>query len=73
MSQRFNPPPGWPPSPAGWTPPADWRSDPSWPPAPPGWQFWIPEESLAGRAPDVACPALGASVRCARAVGLAGA
>lgn len=36
----FNPPPGWPPMPPGWSPPSGWRPDPSWPPAPPGWSFW---------------------------------
>lgn len=38
---RFNPPPGWPPAPAGWVPAADWRPDPSWGPAPDGWVFWV--------------------------------
>ncbi|WP_246094273.1 hypothetical protein [Streptomyces griseofuscus] len=51
---RFNPPPGWPVPPAGWTPPADWRPDPSWPAAPKGWQLWIPE---GGPAPGI--PAVG--------------
>jgi len=41
---RFNPPPGWPRPPAGWTPPADWRPDPTWPEPPPGWQVWLPDE-----------------------------
>lgn len=36
----FAVPPGWPPAPAGWEPPPDWRPDPTWPPAPSGWQFW---------------------------------
>jgi hypothetical protein len=40
---RFNPPPGWPVSVAGWTPPPGWQPDPSWPPAPPGWQLWVPD------------------------------
>src|SRR5579863_10003128 len=35
MAMRFNPPPNWPPPPAGWQP------DPSWPPEPPGWQLWV--------------------------------
>jgi hypothetical protein len=39
---RFNPPPGWPPTPPGFVPPAGWRPDPSWPFAPPGWQWWVP-------------------------------
>lgn len=38
---RFNPPPGWPPAPAGWTSPAGWQPDPSWPPAPAGWPLWV--------------------------------
>ncbi|WDO07457.1 DUF4041 domain-containing protein [Streptomyces murinus] len=50
---RFNPPPGWPVPPAGWTPPADWRPDPSWPAAPEGWQLWIPEGGPAPGTPAV--------------------
>lgn len=42
---RFNPPPGWPPPPAGWVPLEGWRPDPSWPPAPAGWNFWVFEEA----------------------------
>lgn len=41
--RRFNPPPGWPPAPEGWTPPPGWSPDPSWPDPPPGWQLWITE------------------------------
>jgi WD40 repeat protein len=41
MAPRFNPPPGWPPPPAGWTPFPGWQPDPSWPPPPDGWQLWI--------------------------------
>lgn len=41
MSKKFNPPPNWPPAPAGWTPPEGWRPDPSWGPAPVGWNFWV--------------------------------
>jgi hypothetical protein len=37
---RFNPPPGWPPSPPGFVPPPGWQPDPSWPPVPPSWQWW---------------------------------
>lgn len=37
----FNPPPGWPKPPDGWTPPKGWTPDPSWPDPPPGWQLWI--------------------------------
>lgn len=43
MAWRFNPAPGWPVPPSGWTPPEGWVPDPSWPAAPPGWQFWIEE------------------------------
>ncbi|MGN6300202.1 MAG: GmrSD restriction endonuclease domain-containing protein [Angustibacter sp.] len=38
---RFNPPPGWPAPPAGWTPTDGWQPDPTWPPAPAGWSFWV--------------------------------
>jgi hypothetical protein len=38
---RFNPPPGWPPAPPGWTPPPGWLPPPNLPPAPPGWRFWV--------------------------------
>lgn len=45
MSERghfiFNPPPGWPKPPDGWTPPKGWTPDPSWPEPPSGWQLWI--------------------------------
>lgn len=44
----FNPPPGWPKPPAGWTPPNGWKPDPAWPAPPPGWQLWIPDETPAG-------------------------
>lgn len=46
---RFNPPPGWPQPPAGWTPPPGWKPDPSWPTPPSGWQLWVtdaPAENL---------------------------
>lgn len=43
MAARFNPPPGWPSSPEGWTPPPGWQPDPSWPAPPTGWQLWIEE------------------------------
>lgn len=39
----FNPPPGWPKPPDGWTPPKGWTPDPSWPEPPPGWQLWVAE------------------------------
>ena len=38
---RFNPPPGWPPAPAGWVAPPGWQPDPSWPEPPAGWQLWV--------------------------------
>jgi hypothetical protein len=37
----FNPPPGWPKPPNGWSPPKGWTPDPSWPEPPPGWQLWV--------------------------------
>ena len=40
-SPRFNPPPGWPPAPAGWVAPPGWQPDPSWPEPPRGWQPWV--------------------------------
>lgn len=49
MSARFNPAPGWPPIPDGWTPPPGWQPDPSWPAPPPGWQFWV--EDVPGATP----------------------
>jgi hypothetical protein len=47
MARRFNPAPGWPAPPAGWTPPPGWKPDPAWPPAPPGWQFWVEDDTPA--------------------------
>lgn len=44
---RYNPPPGWPQPPDGWTPPAGWKPDPGWPPIPEGWELWIPDEDSA--------------------------
>lgn len=44
MAYRFNPPPNWPVSEPGWTPPPGWQPDPSWGPVPEGWNFWVPEE-----------------------------
>jgi hypothetical protein len=38
----FNPPPGWPKPPDGWTPPKGWSPDPAWPDLPQGWQLWLP-------------------------------
>lgn len=47
MSERgrliFNPPPGWPKPPDGWTPPKGWKPDPSWPKPPPDWKLWVAE------------------------------
>jgi hypothetical protein len=51
---RLNPPPGWPPVPAGWTPPANWQPDPSWPAPPPGWQLWIEDAAPAAATGRVA-------------------
>jgi hypothetical protein len=52
---RYNPPPGWPPPPPGFTPKPGWEPDPSWPPPPPGWQLWVdddepPAQGWAGQA-----------------------
>ncbi len=44
----FNPPPGWPKPPKGWTPPHGWKPDPAWPAPPPGWQLWIPDGTPMG-------------------------
>lgn len=41
----FNPPPGWPKPPKGWTPPNGWKPDPAWPSPPPGWKLWIPDDT----------------------------
>ncbi len=41
----FNPPPGWPKPPKGWTPPNAWKPDPAWPSPPPGWKLWIPDDT----------------------------
>lgn len=41
---KYNPPPGWPRPPQGWSPPPGWQPDPSWPAPPPGWQLWIADE-----------------------------
>jgi HNH endonuclease len=42
---RFNPPPGWPPVPAGWVPPPGWTPDPTWPDIPNGWQMWTSDQT----------------------------
>jgi len=41
----FNPPPGWPKPPDGWTPPKGWTPDPAWPAPPQGWQLWLPADT----------------------------
>lgn len=38
---KFNPPPTWPPAPAGWEPPPGWTPPADWAPAPQGWVYWI--------------------------------
>lgn len=44
---KFNPAPGWPKAPAGWSPPKGWTPDPAWPQPPPGWQLWIPGDDVS--------------------------
>lgn len=44
---RFNPPPNWPPAPAGWVPPAGWQPPAAWGPAPLGWPLWVQEQAVA--------------------------
>jgi hypothetical protein len=41
VALRFNPAPGWPTPPEGWSPPPDWAPDPAWPPAPARWPLWV--------------------------------
>jgi len=41
---RFNPPPGWPIPPEGWTPPPGWKPDPAWPTPPSGWHLLVPDD-----------------------------
>lgn len=41
---EFNPPPGWPKPPLGWTPPKGWTPDPNWPSPPVGWELWVSRE-----------------------------
>lgn len=45
---RFNPAPGWPAAPEGWTPPPGWQPDPSWPAAPVGWQVMVEDAPAYG-------------------------
>ncbi|MDQ0709022.1 hypothetical protein QFZ52_001674 [Arthrobacter woluwensis] len=60
-AMRFNPPPGWPPVPSGWRPPAGWTPPVDWPAVPPGWNLWTDEaqgaqenlgEDLASSSPE---------------------
>jgi Domain of unknown function (DUF4190)/Septum formation len=46
---RYNPPPGWPPAPEGFSPSPGWQPDPSWPPPPPGWQLWVNDDQAPTR------------------------
>jgi len=54
--QYFNPPPGWPPAPAGWSPPLGWVPPADWPPVPPGWQLWLPMSSAVAPTPPPTRP-----------------
>ena len=65
MTVRFNPPPNWPPPPAGWTPPANWQPDPGWPPAPAGWTLWVDDYPIAPVTPAATSgpPAIAATSR----------
>ncbi|MGO1318000.1 MAG: hypothetical protein ACTMIR_13325 [Cellulomonadaceae bacterium] len=56
MTARFNPAPGWPPTPQGWTPPPGWQPDPSWPAAPAGWQFWVEDAPAVPGVPAPSAP-----------------
>lgn len=47
MGLRYNPPPGWPSAPEGFSPEPGWRPDPSWPSPPPGWQLWVSDDQPA--------------------------
>jgi len=53
---RFNPAPGWPVPPTGWSPPFGWTPDPSWPPAPAGWTFWLQEDPPGEAQPRTPAP-----------------
>ncbi|MFI0718114.1 DUF4041 domain-containing protein [Streptomyces sp. NPDC021224] len=55
---RFNPPPGWPTPPEGWTPPPGWNPDPAWPAPPPGWRLFLPDAG-DGRDVDAGKPETG--------------
>lgn len=45
-TRRFNPPPSWPPVPAGWEPPTSWVPPSDWPALPAGWSLWIEDEPI---------------------------
>jgi len=59
---RFNPPPNWPPAPAGWTPPAGWEPDVAWGPLPPGWPLWVEAKQRSWFARHKVLSSIGASV-----------
>jgi uncharacterized RDD family membrane protein YckC len=52
VATRFNPAPGWPPAPPGFTPAPGWQPGPDWPPAPPDWPFWVPDDLAEPDEPD---------------------
>lgn len=45
--KRFNPPPGWPPTPKNWVPPSGWEPPAEWPKPPSGWELWVEEEGAS--------------------------
>ena len=51
MAYRFNPPPNWPPLPAGWTPGQGWQPPADWPTPPQSWQLWVPVEPIPATVP----------------------
>lgn len=48
--RRFNPPPTWPPVPAGWSPPSTWVPPADWPQLPAGWALWLDEPEVRAEA-----------------------
>jgi len=62
MTKRYNPPPNWPPAPAGWTPPPGWQPDPAWGPAPPGWEVWADDKDARRKTNKTILKAFGAVV-----------
>ena len=52
MVTTWNPPPNWPPAPAGWTPQPGFMPDPAWGPAPTGWPLWIDQSAQVTSAPE---------------------